>query len=301
MVNKNNDRQAQDHIDVALVKRLIATQFQQWAGLFIRPVEFGGWDNRSFRLGEHLVVRLPSAAAYSLQVDKEQHWLPKLAPHLPLSIPIPVARGEPADGYPWHWSVYRWLNGETAALERITNLKEFAVTLAQFIKALQRIDSAGGPLAGPHNFHRGGPLTVYHDETRQAIAALNGKIDAVAANALWQEALAATWHDTPVWLHGDISTGNLLVERGQLSAVIDFGTSGIGDPACDLAIAWTFFEGSSREAFRAALSIDDATWARGRGWALWKALIVVAALPGTNPAEAEKSWRVLDEVLADQR
>jgi aminoglycoside phosphotransferase (APT) family kinase protein len=244
-------------------------------------------------------VRLPSAAAYSPQVEKEHRWLPTLAPHLPLPIPVPLAKGWPAYGYPWPWSIYRWLDGETATSERIADMRQFATTLGQFLVALQRIDAAAGPPPGPHNFFRGGPLTVYDGETRQAIAALDGQIDAAAATAVWEAALAATWRGLPVWVHGDVSAGNLLVENGWLSAVIDFGSSGVGDPACDLSIAWTLFTGESRRVFRAALPLDDATWARGRGWTLWKALITLAALPGTNAREASTSRRILDDLLAD--
>ena len=225
--------------------------------------------------------------------------MPKLAPLLPLPIPVPLAKGAPADGYPWQWSVYRWLEGETATAERIADLRQFATALADFLTALQRIDSAGGPPPGRHNFFRGGPLTVYGAETRQAIAALEGKIDTDAASAVWEAALAATWHGSPVWLHGDVAAGNLLVQGGRLSAVIDFGTSGVGDPSCDLAIAWTLFGGESRDAFRAALQLDDATWARGRGWTLWKGLITLAEHIDTSPLEAGRARRVIDEVLAD--
>jgi aminoglycoside phosphotransferase (APT) family kinase protein len=287
------------NIDVALVRRLVSTQFPQWADLPIKPVEVGGIDNRTFHLGAHMTVRLPSAAAYALQVEKEHRWLPKLAPLLPLPIPVPLAKGAPADGYPRQWSVYRWLEGETATAERIADLRQFATTLAQFLVALQRADAAGGPPPGRHNFFRGGPLTVYDAETRQAIAALDGKIDTDAASAVWQAALEATWHGSPVWFHGDVSWENLLIKGGRLSAVIDFGTSGVGDPSCDLAIAWTLFGGESREAFRAALRLDDATWARGRGWTLWKGLITLAEHIDTNPSEAGRARRVIDEVLAD--
>ncbi|RWC50170.1 MAG: aminoglycoside phosphotransferase family protein [Mesorhizobium sp.] len=287
------------NIDTALVGRLIATQFPHWKDLAVRPVEFGGWDNRTFHLGDEMTVRLPSAAAYSLQVEKEHRWLPRLAPLLPLPIPTPLAMGGPAENYPWHWSVYRWIDGETAERERIAGLSQFATDLAAFLVALQHVDPIGGPAPGQHNFFRGGPLSVYDGEARQAIAALDGRIDTDAASAAWEAALAATWHGAPVWFHGDVSWGNLLVRQGRLSAVIDFGTSGVGDPACDLAIAWTLFEGKSREAFRARLSADEAMWARGRGWTLWKALITVAGHIGVNPVEVEKSRHVIDEVLAD--
>jgi aminoglycoside phosphotransferase (APT) family kinase protein len=287
------------NIDVSLVSRLVSTQFPQWADLPIKPVEFDGWDNTTFRLGEDMSVRLPSAERYILQVDKEHRWLPKLASHLPLPIPVPLVKGKPGEGYPFPWSVYRWIEGEPATIERIEDLAGFATTLADFLTALQRVDPTGGPPPGPHNFFRGGPLTVYDAETRQAVAALEGKIDTAAASAVWEAALKATWHGPPVWFHGDVAWGNLLVKEGRLSAVIDFGTSGVGDPSCDLAIVWTLFGGESRDTFRAALQLDDATWARGRGWTLWKALITLAAHIDTNPSEAGIARLVIDEVLAD--
>jgi aminoglycoside phosphotransferase (APT) family kinase protein len=248
-----------------------------------------------------MVVRLPSAAQYSLQVEKEHRWLPKLAPHLPVPIPIPLAMGIPDQSYAWHWSIYRWLEGEAATLAAIADLQQFAMSLAQFLNALQQIDVAGGPPPGQHNFFRGGPLVVYDRETRLALAALQDRIDAERALAMWKEALAAHWQGSPVWFHGDVSPGNLLVEQGRLSAVIDFGTCGVGDPACDLSIAWTLFEGPSRNAFRKAIRANEATWARGRGWTLWKALIVCAQLPGTtsDSHEIRKSWWVLSNLLLD--
>jgi len=285
-------------IDISLVRRLVAGQFPQWSDNTIRPVECSGWDNRTFHLGERMTVRLPSAAAYADQVEKEHRWLPKLAPLLPLKIPVPLAMGAPAHGYPWHWSIYRWLPGESAAAERISDLNQFATALARFLIALHKIDTLEGPAPGLHNFFRGGPLTVYDAETRQAIAALDGVIDTRAVTDLWETALAAAWSGPPVWLHGDMSAGNLLVERGQLSAVIDFGCSAVGDPACDLAIAWTLFEGDSRQAFRAGLSADSCTWARARGWTLWKALIT-ACKASEGSLEGSKSLRVIDEVLSD--
>lgn len=290
-----------EEIDVALVSRLVASQFPQWADLPITPVQFGGWDNRTFHLGDEMSVRLPSAHGYAAQMAKEHTWLPWLAPRLPLPIPVPLAMGLPARGYPWHWSIYRWLDGDIATLESIADLRQFAVALAQFLAALQRIDPTGGPPAGPHSFYRGGPLTVYDTETRQAIAALEGEIDADTATAVWQAALDATWHGPPVWLHGDVAAGNLLVNSGHLSAVIDFGCSAVGDPACDMTIAWTLFSGESRQAFYEGVPVNRAAWARGRGWALWKALITLAEYVQTNPARANEARSVIHEVLADNK
>ena len=285
-------------IDAGLVRRLIRAQFPQWADLRVEPVAFGGWDNRSFRLGERMVARLPSGESYAPQVEKEQHWLPLLAPMLPLAIPVPLAMGQPGEGFAWRWSVYTWLEGETADRSPIGDLRSFAVSLAHFMKALQRIEPTGGPPSGPHNFGRGGPLAVYDVEARRAIALLGDRVDAEAATGAWEAALAAAWHGPPVWLHGDLSPGNLLVRGGALKAVIDFGCCAVGDPACDLALAWTFFDADERAAFRAALAPHRDEWRRGRGWALWKALIVWAEmtankLPGFDPR------LVVEHVLAD--
>ena len=287
-------------IDTMLVRKLIDSQFPQWKHLEIRPVTHGGWDNRTFHLGEQMLVRLPSGQEYAPKVEKEHKWLPILAPLFPLQIPIPLEIGKPEYGYPWNWSIYRWIEGEAAAHAHIANTVDFAKSLAQFLVALQKIDPSGEPVPGTTT-DRGGPLEIYDDETRKALAILKDKIDIKAATQVWEAALATTWNKPPVWVHGDISLGNLLVQNGKLSAVIDFGGLAIGDPACDLAIAWTFFKGESREVFRTILNLDEDTWARGRGWTLWKALIVAAGLCETNNIEGENCWRIIDEVIADYK
>jgi aminoglycoside phosphotransferase (APT) family kinase protein len=288
-------------IDAILVQRLIAKQFPHWKHLSVQPVANAGWDNRTFHLGEHMLVRMPSAEEYAAQVEKEQRWLPKLAPLLPLQIPVPLAMGEPAEGYPWKWSIYHWLEGDAATTAPIADLRDFAKSLAQFLIALQNIDPTGGPLPGSHNFNRGGALITYDAEARQAMNALKDKIDVITATEIWETGLATTWENKPVWIHGDVSSGNLLVKDGKLSAVIDFGQLGIGDPACDLMIAWTFFKAESREIFRAMLKLNADTWARGRAWALWKFMIVAAGLTDWNTAEASEPWRIIDEVFADYK
>ncbi|MDQ3855066.1 MAG: aminoglycoside phosphotransferase family protein [Chloroflexota bacterium] len=300
MPARNPDPTAR-HIDVALVRRLVSSQFPHWADLPVRPVEHDGWDNRTFHLGESMTVRLPSAEGYVPQVEKEQRWLPVLAPHLPLPIPVPLAKGVPTEDYPWPWSIHRWLEGETASVGHIADLCEFASSLAEFLSALQRIDATDGPVAGPHSFFRGAPPAVYDGETRDAIVALEGEIDTEAATAVWEAALETTWQGPPVWFHGDVAAGNLLVEDGRLCAVIDFGTSGVGDPACDLTIAWTFLLGESREVFRAALPLDAAAWARARGWSLWKALITLAGYLKSDVVRAAQARYVIEQVLADHQ
>jgi aminoglycoside phosphotransferase (APT) family kinase protein len=277
-------------VDADLVSRLVAAQFPQWAGLPVTPVVPGGHDNRTFRLGAELSVRLPSGEGYAQQVAKEQRWLPVLAPQVPLAIPQPVAHGAPGEGFPHEWSVYRWLEGEPASAETIADPLALAVELAGFLRALGAADAAGGPPPGPHNFHRGGPVAFYESETLRAIEALGERIPRDAVLAVWQAAVASSWAGEPVWFHGDVAEGNLLLRDGRLAAVIDFGTSGVGDPACDTVIAWTLLRGRARAAFREALGADDATWARGRGWALWKALITF---------DVPASRATLAEVLAD--
>jgi aminoglycoside phosphotransferase (APT) family kinase protein len=283
-----------------LVSRLVATQFPQWADLPVRPVDADGWDNATFRLGEHLSVRLPSSQAYVEQVDKEHRWLPVLARQLPLPIPEPLAKGKPGCGFPRPWSVYRWIDGSTAAAGPIADLCQFAGDLAGFLAALYKVDPAGGPLPGTHNFFRGGSPAYYDAETRAALATLHGHIDTDLAAEVWQAALAARWEGPPVWFHGDAQPGNLLLDpSGRLSAVIDFGTSGIGDPACDTTIAWTFLSGDSQRVFKEQLPVDEATWTRGRGWAIWKAMIVLVDELNTDPDGAKFTKDVIGKILAD--
>ncbi len=289
-------------IDASLVYRLLAAQFPQWADLPIEPVHSAGTDNAIYRLGSALAVRLPRIENATGQVDKEHQWLPALAPHLPLAIPVPLAKGVPGAGYPWRWSVYTWLEGENATSKHIADPEQAARDLAQFITALQRIDPTDGPHPERSNSFRGVPLSTRDAETRVAITELDGMLDTSAVTAAWDDALLApAWQGPPVWIHGDISPLNMLVERGRISAIIDFGCLGIGDPACDLQVAWNLLSAQTRDIFRAALSVDDATWARGRGWALSVGLIALPYYQSTNPVLANLARRAIDEVLADQQ
>ncbi|WP_439600750.1 aminoglycoside phosphotransferase family protein [Devosia sp.] len=291
-----NDRIA---IDEALVRRLVAGQFPHWADLPIRRVAADGWDNSTFHLGDAMKVRLPNAPGYASQADKELTWLPRLAPHLPVPIPAPLAIGEPAEGFPLRWSIYGWLDGETAFVALIPDRVRLARELAGFLRTLQAIDPTGGPPAGQPNFFRGGDLAVYDAETRQCLIELEGQVDGAGARDVWDAALAARWDGPPVWVHGDIAPGNLLLQEGRLSAVIDFGCCAIGDPACDLVMAWTFFSGDSRAAFVDGVAMDAGTWARARGWALWKALLM--RLKYRNPEKLAAEQRIVDTVIAEHR
>ena len=246
------------------------------------PVAADGWDNTTFRLGDELSIRLPSGDGYAAQVYKEHRWLPILAAHLPVQVPEPIAVGRPDDRFPRPWSVYRWIDGETATVDRINGLVELATDLAGFLTALQKIDAGGGPPPGAHNFFRGGPLTVYDAECRAAIERAAGVIDVAAAGRAWEAAMASAWERPPVWVHGDVAPTNLLVEGGVLRAVIDFGCSAIGDPACDLVMAWT-----SSMTTVASCSVMPLPSTRPRGpgpggRALWKALITVVHMSASG-------------------
>ena len=288
-------------VDVPLVQRLVAAQFPQWAALPIRAVDNDGWDNWTFRLGDRMKVRLPSAIGYSEQAEKEARWLPKLAPKLPLPVPVPVGIGQPAKDYPCAWSIYEWLEGEPTTRQGVNDPVQFGWDLAKFLVALQRIDPVGGPAPGQHNFFRGAqPMVIYGDEARRSVDKLADIIDVPAAHEVLDAAEAAVITGRPVWIHGDIAVGNLLVREGRLGAVIDFGGCAVGDPACDLVIAWVFLEGAGRDAFRLSVPADDAMWARARGWAVWKEALVLANDAVINPNE-NSPRSVIEAVIAEHR
>lgn len=285
-------------IDAALVRRLIADQFPAWGHLPVEPVLPGGWDNRTFRLGDALSVRLPSSAAYAAQAEKEAAWLPRLAPHLPVQIPEIVGVGRPSAAFPNAWSIRRWIGGAPLDLDaRIS--PALAADLARALNALHGIDATGGPAAGAHSYHRGGDLGVYGRETALALARLEGKVPMAPLRALWDAACATRWERPGVFVHGDIAPGNLLTQDGKLTALIDFGQLAVGDPACDLAIGWTSMDPATRAGFLAATWFDAGTIARGRAWALWKAAIVAAGLPGTDPNNRERALATLAAIAGD--
>nr|WP_279626621.1 aminoglycoside phosphotransferase family protein [Amycolatopsis regifaucium] len=237
-------------------------------------------------------VRLPRHAGAIKQARKEAEWLPRLAPHLPLAVPVPVEVGEPDFGYPWPWAVTRWLDGEVATADALSGSPETAVVLAEFLTALHRFDAAKtDDLVGP-------PLATRDAATRAAITKVDDAFDAGAMGELWTAALAAPeWDRPPVWFHGDFHTGNLLMTGGRLSAVIDFGELGMGDPACDLMIAFTLMSAETRATFRTALDVDDATWVRGRGWALATGLNAYVTYAAVNPRVAAQTTRQITQAL----
>ncbi|MDX6580775.1 MAG: hypothetical protein QOJ47_2324 [Gaiellales bacterium] len=283
--------------DVALVRRLLAGQFPHWADLPIDLVDSYGTDHDIYRLGGDLAARLPRIGWAIQQAAKEAEWLPKLAPHLPLAVPVQLAMGQPAEGYPFAWSVYEWLPGENAN-GTIDDLDQAAVDLAAFVISLRQIDTTGAHPRPPGS--RGAPLAELDKHVCRSIAELGDRIDTDAALRSWEESLnAPEWDGEDVWVQGDLLPGNLLVVDGRLSAVIDFGCLNVGDPACDLQPAWNVFAGDSRTRYRAALQADDASWLRGRGWSLYQAVMALPYYWDTNPGMIRQASHALAQVLAD--
>lgn len=286
-------------IDTALVAQLISGQFPQWADLPLRPVASAGTDNAIYRLGPQLAVRLPKRESAAPQAAREQQWLPRLAAGLPLAVPAPIAVGTPTPDYPWSWSVAPWLAGDDASTTPAGDLPEAARDLARFLAALRAADATGGPPAGKENSGRGVPLRYLDGRVRRDVQALGDEIDGAAVLAVWEDALAAPeWHGPGAWVHGDLHPGNLLVRDGRIAGVLDFGLLGVGDPACDLYVAWSFLDAGSRRVLREALAADEAMWRRGRGWAVFNAVIALAFYLTTNPTLCAMSRRTLAEVTA---
>ncbi|MEU7235581.1 aminoglycoside phosphotransferase family protein [Streptomyces chrestomyceticus] len=286
-------------ITTPLVARLIATQFPQWAGLPLTRVDPAGSDHVIHRLGTELSVRLPRHADAVGQARKEAAWLPRLAPHLPLAVPVPVAVGEPGPGFPWPWAVTRWLDGEVATAGALGGSHRAAFELAEFLSALQRLAPPDDPADEARAYLTTGSPADRDHATRAAIARTGAAFDAAAMTGLWDAALAApAWDRPPVWFHGDFHTGNLLTVDGRLGAVLDFGELGVGDPARDLVIAFTLLSADTRAVFRSALGVDEATWLRGRGWALATGLNAYVAYAATEPRVAAQTTRQITAALA---
>ncbi|SCX59086.1 Predicted kinase, aminoglycoside phosphotransferase (APT) family [Klenkia marina] len=266
-------------MDAGTVRALVAEQFPQWADLSVTPVAQQGNDNRTFRLGDGLAARLPAGPEYAAAVEKEDRWLPVIGRHVTVAVPEVVATGRPGQGYPHSWSVRRWLPGDVLPAAGPVDDARLGADLGGFLRELQRTPATGGPPAGAHSFDRGRHPSRYEGEVRAALARLGSTVDQAACAAVWADAQPTSWSGDPVWFHGDLAPGNLLVRGGRLSAVIDFGVCGVGDPACDLVIAWTWLGDAGRAAFRDAVDLDEGTWARARGWALWKALITDPGSP----------------------
>lgn len=277
-------------VDDALVRRLLVTQMPDIADRPLTVVEPWGTDNGIWRLGDDLVVRLPRIHWATGQIGRDAVWLPRLAPHLPVAVPEPVAVGEPGDGYPYRWAVHRWIPGTGAALDLVEDPVTFALDLADLVRKLQAVPADGAPAAR----HRARPLHTYDEATRWVIDSASHLIDAATATAVWDEALAATpYGDAPVWVHGDLE-GNCLVRDRRLCGVVDWGSACAGDPAVDVQVVWSpLFTDESRRAFLDALEVDDATLARSRGAAINQACAALPYYLDTYPLIVERSWHKL--------
>ena len=258
-------------ITIELVKKLVKEQFPQWQKLEICPVAKSGHDNRTFHLGDKMAVRLPSGKDYAAQIAKENQWLPYLQERLDYPISKPVAAGKPTSDYPFPWSINLWIEGDTLFECPDIDKNQFAKELAESLKKLQAVDCCGGPEAGKHNFYRGGDLKIYHQETLDALKNLDNRLPGKQLRRIWDNCISEVYIGKSVWVHGDVAPGNILLQNNKFYGMIDFGILGTGDPACDYAMAWTYFDDESRKIFLEGLPCDMVN--RARGWALWKALI----------------------------
>jgi aminoglycoside phosphotransferase (APT) family kinase protein len=282
------------HIDTDLVGRLLAAQFPRFADLPLSEVRSTGTVNAIYRLGDHHCVRLPRLAKWADALQKELSWLPRLAPFLSLRVPVPVATGVPARGYPFNWAIYRWIEGNPYQDHLIDDERKAAEDLARFVVELRRVGTLGAPCGGRR------PLRELDRATRAAIASSRNVIDAGATLSAWEIALESpAWNGTPVWIHTDLLRPNILVDAGSLHAVIDFGGVGIGDPAADLIAGWSVFGRVGRATYRLALDADDGTWSRARGYALHQGAMIIPYYAETNPEFVDLAKRTIREVLSE--
>jgi len=282
-------------IDAALVRQLLAKQFVDWAGLSLKVIRPEGTDNAMYKLGSDKVVRLPRTENSAISLEKERLWLPKLAPLLPITVPVIQGEGHSDVGYPFSWFICQWLEGKNPSSENMLDNHQAAIDLGHFVSSMRKISSMDGPKC-----RRGQPLSTRDQETREAIVLLQDTYDTSLLNDLWESALAAPeWSGDPVWIHGDLHAGNLLAKDGRITAVVDFGLAGVGDPACDIMVAWTLLTAEAREVFRSIVQPDAATWARGRGWALHLGIVGYPYYRVTNPIFAAIAKRAIDEILVD--
>ncbi|MEH0932504.1 aminoglycoside phosphotransferase family protein [Micromonospora sp. CPCC 205558] len=290
-----------DQVDVSVgvVSALVAEQFPQWRDLPVRPLPSGGTVNALFRLGPDIVLRFPLLPSTDpelrAELRREQEHALLLGAHLPVAVPEPLGLGEPGDGYPGPWTAYRFIPGETAQPDRMGDPDVFARDLAGVVVALRGIDTGGRswPQAG-----RGGPLADQDAGVRSALALSHELTDTARLTEVWDRCRDARRDDpADVWIHADLMPGNLLVRDGRLAAVIDLGAVTVGDPAVDLMPAWNLLGTEARETYRRALGVDDATWERGRGWALEQAINALHYYVETNPVMAGIARHTLRAVL----
>jgi aminoglycoside phosphotransferase (APT) family kinase protein len=282
------------HIDAGLVQGMLAEQFPALASLPIVSVPSSGTMNAIYRIGPDLYARLPRVARAVADLERERQWLPWLASQLPLPIPEPVGEGHPNEAYPLPWALYRWLEGSTYSDECVRDETQAACDLAQFVLALRRLDPSGVPRAGRR------PLRELAARTRTAIAEARGVIDTDAALSAWEEAIETPpWQGEARWIHTDLLRPNILIRAGRISAIIDFGAAGAGDPAADLIAAWSVFGPAGRKAYLSIASMDDDARRRARGFALHQAALIIPYYAETNPGFVAHAQRTVEQVLLD--
>lgn len=282
------------HIDAPLVRRLLAEQFPELAGLPVTEVVSTGTVNAIYRIGDDLAARLPRVAAWQSGLESEWRWLPHLAPKLSLAVPEPVGLGSATEYHPLSWAIYRWIDGTPYADDQVADERAAAQDLARFVWELHALDATGAPPAGRQ------PLHEVDEVTRAAIDEAGDLIDRDAVLAAWDRALEApVWRGNPVWIHADLLRPNILVSAGRLRAVIDWGGAGAGDPATDVIAAWSVFNAPGRAAYRQALDVNDETWDRARGIALHQAALILPYYRETNPDFVALAQRTVDQVLTD--
>ncbi len=293
----------------ANVVRLLWAQFPQFADLALQPVAAAGTDHAIYRLGEDLVIRLPRTPDAARQADKDRTWLPRLAPQLPLQIPVVHGYGWPSEHFGWPYTIQSWIDGQDAGGARVADWVQVALELGQFVRRLRAVDPTGGPPPGPGNSYRGVALTTRDAHVRHAAEFTRATgadneftrgVDVDEVLRIWQEAVdAPLWSGPPTWFHGDLLPGNLLFADGRLKAVIDFGCMGVADPSCDVLPTWTMFRGDARRAFLETVDPDCATRTRARGWAAYVGITAMPYHLDTNPAFCALARGVLDELLAE--
>lgn len=287
-------------ININIAQRLIYEQFPEYKNLIIKEVEEQGHDNRTYRLGNDLLIRLPTDSHYALKVPKEQELLPQLGKYLSINIPTPVKMGKPSKSFPYPFSIYKWLDGKSINLLNL-NTQELCVLaydLAQFLKELQKINLVSGPKPGQHNWWRGDHISIYSKNAESQIKMLSDFIDTSKALNLLKEACATKWEKDPVWIHGDFAIGNMLAQNNKLAGIIDFGGMAIGDPACDLVIAWTYLSDDARILFINEMDMDDQTWLRSKAWALWKATFELCQITSKTDVKALKQVNIINTILS---
>jgi aminoglycoside phosphotransferase (APT) family kinase protein len=280
-------------VDDGTVRALLRDQFPNWSHRRLSRVADSGTDNAIFRLGDELGIRLPRIQWAQSQIEKECRWLPELVTGLPASVPVPLAKGRPDHGYPFPWLVFPWLEGTSLDLTAVDNWDVVTEGMAEFVLALEQHPPAGGPLPT----RRGTPMAQYDEAVQWGISRLDGMVDVDRARRVWRSALeAGEWTGDPVWVHGDLLPGNILIHNGRLSGIIDWGCAGVGDPACEAMLAWSLPSGARRR-YRTLLNFDDATWARARGWVVEQTVFYIPYYAKSLPLAVDQAMRRLNEAL----